>query len=83
MDNSTLSRVKSGMFAGSDVQFSWCLTGIIMKVGEDRAEELLEMCIDKWLTVREYSFANSIQEVLNQQAKKGTAKAKALRKTIQ
>ena len=47
MDNSTLSRVKSGVFADSDVQFSWCLTGIIMKVGEDRAEELLEMCIDK------------------------------------
>ena len=83
MDNTTLSRVKSGVFADSDVQFSWCLTGIIMKVGEDRAEELLEMCIDKWLTIRGYSFADSIQEMFKQQAKKGTAKAKALRKTIQ
>ena len=55
MDNTTLSPVKSGVFADSDVQFSWCLTGIIMKVGEDRAEELLEMCIDKWLTIRGYS----------------------------
>ena len=73
----------SGVFADSDVQFSWCLTGIIMKVGEDRAEELLEMCIDKWLTVQGYSFADSIQEVFKQQAKKGTAKAKALLKTIQ
>ena len=26
MDNITLSRVKSGVFADSDVQFSWCLT---------------------------------------------------------
>ena len=83
MDNTTLSRVKSGVFADSDVQFNWCLTGIIMKVEEDRVEELLEMCIDKWLTIRGYSFADSMQEMFKQQAKKGTAKAKALRKTIQ
>ena len=82
MNNTTLSRVKSGVFADSDVQFSWCLTGIIMKVGENRAEELLEMYIDKWLTFRGYSFADSIQEMFKQLAKEGTGKAKALRKTV-
>ena len=41
------------------------------------------MCIDKWLTIRGYSFADSIQEMFKQQAKKGTVKAKALRKAIQ
>ena len=83
MDNTTKSQVKNGVFADSNVQFSWCLTGIILKVGEDRAEELLEMCIDKWLTIRGFSFANSIQEMFKQQAKKGTSKAKALRKAVQ
>ena len=83
MDDTTRSRVKSEVFADSDVQFNWCLTGIILKVGEDTAEELLEMCIDKWLTIRGYSFADSIQEIFKQQAKKGTAKAKALCKAIQ
>lgn len=83
MDDTTRSRVKNGVFADSDVQFSWCLTGIILKIGESSAEELLEMCIDKWLTVRGHSFADSIQEMFKQQTKKGTAKAKALRKTIQ
>ena len=35
MDNTTISRVKSGVFADIDIQFSWCLTGIILKVGEE------------------------------------------------
>lgn len=83
MDDTTRSRVKSDMFADSDVQFNWYLTGIILKVGEDTAEELLEMCINKWLTIRGYSFADSIQEMFKQQAKKGTAKAKVLCKGIQ
>lgn len=83
MDDTTRSRVKNEVFADADVQFSWCLTGSILKVGEDRAEELLEMCIEKWLTIRGYSFADSIQELFKQQTKKGIEKAKALRKTIQ
>ena len=83
MDNTTKSRVKQEVFANSNVQFGWCLTGIILKIGEDAAEELLEMCIDKWLTIRGHSFADSIQEMFKQQAKKGTSKAKALCKVVQ
>ena len=83
MDNTTKNRIKQEVFADSNVQFGWCLTGIILKVQEDAAEELLEMCIDKWLTIRGHSFADSIQEMFKQQANKGTSKAKALRKVVQ
>ena len=83
MDNTTKNRIKQEVFADSNVQFGWCLTGIILKVQEDAAEELLEMCIDKWLTIRGHSFADSIQEMFKQQANKGTSKAKALRKAVQ
>ena len=65
------------------MQFHWCLTGITLKVDEEKAEELLELCIDLWITVREKAFAISILEFYKQQTKKGTEKAKALRKTIE
>ena len=82
MDETTCCSVKNDVFADSDVQFSWCLTGMSLEVSEDRAEELLEMCIDKWITIRGFSFADSIQELFKQKDKKGTGKAKALRKTL-
>ena len=65
---------------GMYVQFHWCLTGVTLKVDE---EELIELCIDQWISVREKSFANSILEFYKQQTKKGTQKAKALRKTVE
>lgn len=73
----TKSRV---VFADSNVQFCWYLTGIILKV---RAEELLEMCIDKWLTIKGYSFADSIQEMFKQQAKGLHQKLKLYHKAVQ
>ena len=82
MDKATRCSVKNDVFADSDVQFSWCLTGMSLEVSEDRAEELLEMCIDKWITIRGFSFADSIQELFKQKDKKGTGKAKALCKTL-
>lgn len=82
MDETTRHSVKNDVFADSDVQFSWCLTGMLLEVSEDRAEDLLEMCIDKWITIRGFSFADSIQELFKQKNKKGTGKEKALRKTL-
>ena len=82
MDETTRCSVKNDVFADNDVQFSWCLTGMSLEVSEDRAEDLLEMCIDKWITIRGFSFADSIQELFKQKDKKGTEKAKALRKTL-
>ena len=82
LDDNTRHWLKNDIFADGDVQFHWCLTGITLKVDEEKAEELLELCIDQWITVREKAFANSIFEFYKQQTKKGT-KAKALRKTIE
>ena len=53
-----------------------------LEISQDRAEDLLEMCIEKWITIRGFSFADSIQELFKQKDKKGTEKAKALRKTL-
>ena len=82
MDEQTRHRLQSELFSDSDVQFSWCLTGINMKIDDETAEEVLELCIDQWITVRENSFANSILEFYKQQSKKGTEKSKPLRKTL-
>ena len=83
MDEQTRHKLQSELFSDSDVQFNWCLTGINMKIDDETAEEILELCIDQWITVRENSFANSIVEFYKQQSKKGTEKAKPLRKTLQ
>jgi len=83
LDDSTRHRLKNNIFADGDVLFHWYLTGVTLKVDEEKAEELLELCIDLWISVREKAFANSILEFYKQQTKKGTQKAKALRKTIE
>ena len=70
--------MKNDVIADNDVQFSWCLIGMSLEVSEDRAEELLEMCIDKWITIRGFLFANSVQELFKPKDKKGTGKAKAI-----
>ena len=48
-DHTETSRktVENMVFADSDVQFSWCLTGISTKVDDEKAEMLLEMFINK------------------------------------
>ena len=83
MDEQTRHKLQSELFSDGDVQFNWCLTGINMKIVDETAEEILELCIDQWITVRENSFANSIVEFYKQQSKKGTEKAKPLCKTLQ
>ena len=82
MDEQTRHRLQNEVFCDSDVKFSWCLTGINLKIDDETAEEVLELCIDQWITVRENAFANSIVEFYKLQSKKGTEKAKALRKTL-
>ena len=82
MDETTRSSVKNDVFTDSDVQFTWCLTGVSLEISQDREEDLLEMCIEKWITISGFSCADSIQELFKQKDKKGTGKAKALRKTL-
>ena len=33
------------LFIDSDVQFSWCLTGVFFEVGNEKADTILETCI--------------------------------------
>ena len=63
MDETTCCSVKNDVFTDNDVQFTWCLTGVSLEISQDRAEDLLEMCIDKWITIRGFSFADSIQDI--------------------
>ena len=81
MDDQTRLQIQNELFCDSDVQFSWCLTGMNVKIDDETAEEILELCINQWITVRENSFANSIVEFYKQ-SKKGTEKAKSLWKTL-
>ena len=53
-----------------------------IEIADERAEKLLEMCIDKWITIRGFSFANSVIEMHKQKTHCGTGKAKALHKTV-
>jgi len=78
----TRHRLQNDIFSNCDVQFSWCMTGINLKVDDEKADELLEMCINLWITIHENSFADSIQEFHKQQTKKSIEKSKPLRKTV-
>ena len=60
------------VFADSDVQF----------LGDEKPDTILEMCIKKWVTIHEFSFAKNILEMYKQHTKSGLGKAKALRKTL-
>ena len=51
LDDTTRHRLKNNTFADGDVQFHWCLTGVTLKVDEEKAEELIELCIDQWISV--------------------------------
>jgi len=82
LDDTTRHRLQNDIFSNCDVQFSWCMTGINLKVDDEKADELLEMCINLWITIRENSFANSIQEFYKQQTKKSIEKSKPLRKAV-
>ena len=83
LDDTTRHHLKNELYSDSDVQFYWCLTGITLKIDDLKAEELLELCIDQWISIRGNSLGNSIQEFYKQQTKKGTEKSKPLRKTIE
>ena len=54
------------LFADSDMQFSRCLTGISIEVGDASADMILEMCIKKLVTIRKFSFAKNILEMHTQ-----------------
>ena len=64
----------------NDVQFYWCL--LSSNMDQKCSEKLLELLINKYITVRGFSFAKSAMERYKGDTKKGTQKAKALRRTV-
>ena len=76
MDSTFRSRLTNSVLANSEVQFQWTC---IRNVDEGAGETCLEMIVHKWITIRGFSFANSVMEQYKQENKKGTAKSKSLR----
>ena len=63
-----------------DVQFYWCL--LSGNMDQECSEKLLELLINKYITVRGVSFAKSVMEMYKSDMKKGTQKAKVLRRIV-
>ena len=76
MDSTFRSRLTNSVLSNSEVQFRWACIG---NVDEEAGETCLEMIVHKWITIRGFSFANSVMEQYKQENKKGTAKSKSLR----
>ena len=70
LDSSTRAEISKCVFANDDVQFNWCKTGVTATVGDGHSEELVEMFINKWRTIRGFSFASSVQELMKQENQK-------------
>ena len=51
----------------SDV-FQWCMAG--QDESDEDAQDYLEKIVEKWITIRGYSFANSMMEMYKQQEEK-------------
>ena len=76
MDENFRKKLKNLIIGDSDVEFYWLLTGI---EDEDAGDIVMENLIEKWITVRGFSFTSSILEQYKQNSKKTTAKSKSLR----
>ena len=74
MDNSFRSRLVNDLVDDPDVQFSWCIMGYDMD--EECNTECLEMIVNKWVTIRGFSFAKCMVELYKQESKKSTQKSK-------
>jgi len=59
-----------------NVLFYWCLAG------QDESDQVCQKCmvqfVEKWITIRGFSFVNNMMEMYKQSEKKGTVKSKSL-----
>ena len=76
MNNTFRARLENLITSDDDVQFSWCLIG---PMEENAGKKCLDLIIKKWVTIRGFSFVNSILELYKQDNKKATGKSKGLR----
>ena len=80
MDDSFRKHLTNCVLNDSNVLFYWCMAG--QDEGDEDAQHCLEKIVEKWITIRGYSFANSMMEMYKQQEKKGTGKSKSLRSKL-
>ena len=75
MDESYKSYLTNMVVNDDDVLFHWCIAGF----QKDENERCLHHIVNKWITIRGFSFASSLMEMYKQENKKGTGKSKSLR----
>lgn len=63
-----------------DVIFRWAIVAV--NWASDEAQELLNLNVGHYVTVRGFSFVNGFMKKYKQSSKKSTQKSKALRKTL-
>lgn len=51
-------------------------------IDEEIRDKILAKIVEKWMTIRGFSFANSIMEMYKSETKKGTKKSKGLRHRV-
>lgn len=73
-------KIKKSIESDADVQLCW--TTVSTDMDDDTAETLSSLLVDKWISIRGFSFASGIMEQYKQQKKEGTQKAKRLRQAV-
>ena len=72
--------IVGAIISNADVAFYWSM--LCTGAGDEEKEELLSRIVDLWVTIRGFSFARSWMEMFKQANKRGTQRAKALRKDL-
>ena len=75
MADSYKSYLTNMLVNDDDVLFHWCIAGF----EKDENARCLQHIVNKWITIRGFSFASSLMEMYKQENKKGTGKSKSLR----
>ena len=74
------SEIIKNICLDEDVLFFWTILGAAWSKEEE--ECLLPMIVELWITIRGFSFANSLMELYKQSSKKTVQKSKGLRKKV-
>ena len=80
MNNKFRDAVTQDTIKDDDVLFYWCISSASMS--QDCADKLLKNIVNKWITIRGFSFAKTMLEIYKKEIKKGTQKSKALRRKL-
>lgn len=84
MNKGFVDRVTTALLNDEDLLFNWCLA-VGLAVGSNYDDDMancLKEIVKKWITIRGFSFSNSLMEMYKQQSKKGTGKSKPLRSKL-